>query len=105
MLDDEATTPQPPPLKRRGSRLRDLKAPSSSEEGVGGGGPTPQMPAGRRRRGARNPDRAGGEVLEGPAGKRFGILKFSATGGNGTRNCGFVLPAKGPRRQPGGGMA
>ena len=30
------TTPQPPPLKRRGS----LKAPSSSEEGVGGGGGT-----------------------------------------------------------------
>ena len=30
------TTPQPPPLKRRGS----IEAPSSSEEGVGGGGPT-----------------------------------------------------------------
>jgi very-short-patch-repair endonuclease len=33
------TTPQPPPLKRRGSRLRDPEARSSSEEGVGGGGP------------------------------------------------------------------
>ena len=32
------TTPQPPPLKRRGSQLGDSKAPSSSEEGVGGGG-------------------------------------------------------------------
>ena len=35
-----ATTPQPPPLKRRGSRSRGPDAPSSSEEGVGGGGPT-----------------------------------------------------------------
>ena len=38
------TTPQPPPLKRRGSQVRVGKAPSSSEEGVGGGGPT--RPAG-----------------------------------------------------------
>jgi very-short-patch-repair endonuclease len=30
------TTPHPPPLKRRGSRLRTLKAPSSSQEGVRG---------------------------------------------------------------------
>jgi len=36
--DDPATTPQPPPLKRRGRIERDPKAPSSSEEGVGGGG-------------------------------------------------------------------
>ena len=51
----KGTTPQPPPLKRRGSPIgallapssseelgheRNFKAPSSSEEGVGGGGPT-----------------------------------------------------------------
>lgn len=33
----DGTTPQPPPLKRRGSRSRDTKTPSSSEEGGGGG--------------------------------------------------------------------
>jgi release factor glutamine methyltransferase len=32
-----STTPQPPPLKKRGSPSRNAKAPSSSEEGVGGG--------------------------------------------------------------------
>ena len=35
-----STTPQPPPLQRRGSQERELKAPSSFEEGIGGGGPT-----------------------------------------------------------------
>ena len=44
----EATTPQPPPLKRRGSLIApspskgSLIAPSSSEEGVGGGGTVDQ---------------------------------------------------------------
>src|SRR5690606_606141 len=33
-----STTPRPPPLKRRGRGERDAKAPSSLEEGVGGGG-------------------------------------------------------------------
>jgi iron complex transport system substrate-binding protein len=32
------TAPQTPPLKRRESLLRNIEAPSSSEEGVGGGG-------------------------------------------------------------------
>ena len=34
----KSTTPQPPPLQRRGSNQWVRKAPSSSEEGVGGGG-------------------------------------------------------------------
>ena len=37
MSGEEGTTPQPPPLKRRGGAERSLEAPSSSEEGVGGG--------------------------------------------------------------------
>ena len=37
-IEESSTTPQPPPLKRRGSQWRSAKAPSSSEEGVGGGG-------------------------------------------------------------------
>jgi len=37
-LSAGSTTPQPPPLKRRGSLSHIAIAPSSSEEGVGGGG-------------------------------------------------------------------
>ena len=37
-IEESSTTPQPPPLKRSGSQMRNAKAPSSSEEGVGGGG-------------------------------------------------------------------
>jgi very-short-patch-repair endonuclease len=33
-----ATTPQPPPLKRRGSKMRQTNATSTLVEGVGGGG-------------------------------------------------------------------
>ena len=39
-LEAWSTTPQPPPLKRRGSFSATALAPSSSEEGVGGGAPS-----------------------------------------------------------------
>src|SRR5258708_9980393 len=104
MLDDEATTPQPPPLKRRGSRLRDLKAPSSSEEGVGGGGPTRKVLLERAAAMRRNPTEPERRLWMALRDKRFEHFKFRRQAVIRRRTVVLFCPPKGPLGELDGDM-